>query len=57
VTGGPWRSAYNPLIQLDVQTIHGILALPVQTVHATDTESAIRAGYLSNLGHPVYRRS
>lgn len=56
VRGGPWHGAYNPLIQLDVTTVRGNLALPVQTVYASDVESAIRAGYINNPDHPANRR-
>ena len=44
----PWNGTYNPLIQLDVRTSRGIVSLPVRTLYASDTESAIRAGYLSS---------
>ncbi|MGH3155113.1 MAG: hypothetical protein ACRDNF_00845 [Streptosporangiaceae bacterium] len=57
VSGGPWHGTYNPLIQLDVQTRRGALALPVKNVHAVDVESAIRAGYLSNPNHPAHYQS
>jgi hypothetical protein len=48
VKSGPWRGSYSPLIQLDVQTRHGRLTLPVQNIYAVDTETAIRVGYLGN---------
>jgi hypothetical protein len=57
VSGGPWHGTYNPLIQLDVQTLRGTLSLPVNNVHAVDIESAIRAGYQNNLSCPAHRRS
>lgn len=57
VKGGPWRGVFNPLIQLDVQTSRGTLALPVKTVHAVDIESAVRAGYLNSRNQPDDGRS
>ena len=57
VSGGPWHGTYSPLIQLDVQTLRGTLALPVENVHAVDIEGAIRSGYLNNPNHPAHRKS
>jgi hypothetical protein len=56
VDNGPWNGTFNPLVQLDVRTARGTLALPVRTLYAADVESAIRAGYLSNPGHPANLR-
>ena len=55
VDSGPWNGTYNPLVQLDVQTSRGTVSLPVRTLYAAETESAIRTGYLSNPGHPGNR--
>jgi hypothetical protein len=57
VSSRPWYGAYSPLIQLNVQTLQGALALPVKNVHAADIEGAIRAGYLNNPNHPAHLRS
>lgn len=57
VRSGPWSGTFSPLIQLDVLTLRGTLALPVKNIIASNIEGAIREGYLSNPNHPAHRRS
>lgn len=42
VSNGPWRGAFNPLVQLDVRTARGVLMLPVVNIYAAEVENAIR---------------
>jgi hypothetical protein len=44
-------------IELIVTTTRVTVSVVVRSEHAVEVESAIRAGYLSNPGHPAHRRT